>query len=190
MGVVFLIVSPFLALLVCKVLAVFFCGNEGGVVELDQMYDSAYADWRRNLAAVGGRMSSVACPMRMDMGETCFACGVAVALYLPSMPIEPAPEGVFFDSACGMNVGQGWSIVDMVPGASFHARGTLCVTDRNLRFEASGDRQVIPLETIHTVSASCSGLLVGTWEHDRPLVFQGVNGQQFRDTLHILMEAG
>jgi len=189
MGVFFLVLSPVLALLVSKVLYDLFSRKDVGPVATDQMYDSAYGRWCREMA-VDGRMRAVDSPLALGVGETCFACGIAVALYQPSLPCWGEHNGVFFDTACGASVGRGWSLMQRMPGVTFQGRGTLCVTDRNILFDAVGSLHVIPLETIHTVAASCSELLVGSEGMDRPFVFQGVNGQQFRDTLHILLEAG
>ena len=62
------------------------------------------------------------------------------------------------------------------------------MTNRYLYFTSAGKDQTIPLGDIHTVAAACSGLLVGAVEMDRPLLFSGVNGQRFRDTISMLLE--
>jgi len=181
---------PVVVLLACKAFYGMFARVQDPGFGPDQMYDSAYGNWRRRVMSANGRLESVFAPFPLLAGERCFACGIAVALYLPSCPTASGHEGILFDTACGVSVGRGWSIVECFPSVRFQGRGTLCVTNRNVWFDMAGGRQVIPLDDIHTVAASCSGLLIGAQAFDRPLVFQGINGQQFRDTLHILMGAG
>ena len=182
--------APLMALIVSKLLFDAYCRSKQRrqVVTRDEGYNEAYERWRRRLKAVGG-VEPVDCPLPLAVGEVCYAHTAPVALYVPATPHgHRMPRETMFDLACGVNVGLGWSITDCFDGVRFLGRGGLSVTNRYLYFTSAGKDQTIPLGDIHTGAAACSGLLVGAAEMDRPLLFSGVNGQRFRDTIHMLLE--
>ena len=156
------------------------------VQKKDEGREAEYFSWLEAVRARGG-MQPVYCPIPLDAGELCYSFDNAVALYVPTDPHEHHGEGVLFDTQPGQPVGGGWSIMDCFNRVRFAGRGRLCVTDRSIAFCNFGSRQEIQLEDVHTVAASCSCLLVGSEQMDRPLLFQNVNGQRLRDVIHFVI---
>ena len=156
------------------------------VQKKDEGRETEYLSWREAVRAHGG-MQPVFCPIPLEAGEQCYSFDNAVALYVPTDPHEHHGDGVLFDTLPGQPVGGGWSIMDCFYRVQFAGRGRLCVTDRSISFCNIGSRQEIQLEDVHTVAASCSCLLVGSEQMDRPLLFQNVNGQRLRDVIHFVI---
>ena len=152
----------------------------------DKRFTRAYYAWRDRILRTG--LQPVACPMPLTAGERCFSFSSSIELYEPTEPHAHCSSEALFDMEIGAGVGSDWSILDCFDNVRFCGKGDLCISDRCLYF--TGSRKLnIPFPSMHTVAASCSGLMIGARGMDRPLLFMDVNGQVLRDMIHMLMEA-
>ena len=189
---ILLLLSPFLAIASACMLYNAYCASKRREkrVVTDCRLNTDYFTWREWIKARGG-IQPVFCSRAFEEGEVCFACEQEAFSYEPVMPHaldreEGADEPVF-DTACGVPVGEGWSILDCFEGVNFIDKGFLFVTNRNLYLK--GLREIkIPLGDLQAVATSCSGFLVESRTMDRPVIFTHVNGQILRDTVYMLLE--
>ena len=153
----------------------------------DRWHNDEYNAWCKVIRAQG-RLNPVSCPMTLEPGERCFSYDSSVALYVPFEPHEHHGEEVVFDTPFGQPIGGDWSILDCFDSVQFIGRGRLCITDRNISFGDCLQMQAVSLNDVHTVAASSSCLLIGAVRMDRPMLFNGVNGQRLRDIIHLLLK--
>ncbi|MBO7722034.1 MAG: hypothetical protein J6T01_06480 [Kiritimatiellae bacterium] len=159
------------------------------LLERDMRFGNEYRTWRENVKNDGG-INHTFCPMSLEGGERCFAFEDAVAFY------EPASTGILYrrdlgaETECGADVEPGWSVTDCFDEVRFIGNGRLLVSDRRVCFSGTGLRRAIPLEDVRSVAAACSGVILETRSKDRPMLFNGINGQRVRDTILILMRTG
>jgi len=153
----------------------------------EEGHDADFRVWWETVKT--GGLKEVFCPMAIEEDEICYEYVYRASLYEPVQPSLPewAEDHCVFDVPCGTPIGRHWSILDGFEAVRFVGRGSLCVTDRRLYFKGLGTDLKIDLDDLHTVAASCSGLLIGAEELDRPLLFDAVNGQKIRDILHLLI---
>ena len=189
---ILLVLSPFLAIATACMLYNAYCASNRREKRwvTDHRLNTDYFTWREWIKARGG-IQPVFCSRVCEEGEVCFACEQEAFAYEPLRPhmlgreeIENVPV---FDTACGVPVGEGWSILDCFEGVNFIGKGFLFVTNRNLYLKGLKEIK-IPLGDLQVVATSCSNFLVETKTMDRPVIFTRVNGQMLRDTVHMLME--
>ena len=189
---ILLLSSPFLAIATACMLYNAYCASNRRERRwaTDHHLNTDYFTWREWIKACGG-IQPVLCSRVFEEGEVCFACEREAFSYEPSMPHvlgrEEMADAPVFDTACGVPVGEGWSILDCFEGVNFIGKGFLFVTNRNLYLK--GLREIkIPLGDLQVVATSCSNFLVEAKTMDRPVIFTRVNGQKLRDTVYMLLE--
>ena len=189
---ILLVSSPFLAIATACMLYNAYCASNRREKRLltDHRLNADYFTWREWIRARGG-IQPVFCSRVLEEGEVCFACEREAFAYEPLMPHvlseEEMADAPVFDTACGVPVGEGWSILDCFEGINFIGKGFLFVTNRNLYLKGLKEIK-IPLDDLQVVATSCSNFLVETKTMDRPVIFTRVNGQKLRDTVYMLLE--
>ena len=189
---ILLVLSPFLAIATACMLYNAYCASNRREKRwaTDHRLNTDYFTWREWIKARGG-IQPVFSSRVFEAGEVCFACEQEAFAYEPLRPhalgreeIENAPV---FDTARGVPVGEGWSILDCFEGVNFIGKGFLFVTNRNLYLKGLKELK-IPLDDLQVVATSCSNFLVEAKTMDRPVIFTRVNGQKLRDTVYMLLE--
>ena len=146
----------------------------------DQMYNDEYCQWLQQVDEAGG-LIPIDSPVAVDRGERCYAFNKFVSLYESSSPERRVVDSGAF-SAMGTTIMDGYNHVRLLD------RGSLCITDRRIRFDGMRAGMVIPLGDVSSVEAETSGLMVESRSTDGVMLFNGVNGRQLRDTINMLME--
>ena len=189
---ILLVLSPFFAIATACMLYNAYCASKRREKQwaTDHHLNTDYFTWREWIRARGG-IQPVFCSRAFEEGEVCFACEQEAFSYEPSVPHvlgrEEMADAPVFDTACGVPVGEGWSILDCFEGVNFIGKGFLFVTNRNLYLKGLKEIK-IPLGDLQVVATSCSNFLVEAKTMDRPVIFTRVNGQKLRDTVYMLLE--
>ena len=193
LGWILLLLSPFLAIVTACMLYNAYCASNRREkrLETDHRFNADYLSWREWIKARGG-IQPIFCSRVFSEGEVCYAYEQAARLFEPLLPHvldeDEVTDAPVFDTACGVPVGEDWSILDCFEGVNFIGKGFLFVTNRNIYLK--GVREIkMPLGDLQVVATSSSNFLIEGRSMDRPLIFTEVNGQMLRDTVYMLLES-
>jgi len=152
------------------------------LLEQDKSYEREYLLWWESVKGHHG-LVPVFCPVKTLTKEKCYLFIHHASLYEAYEP--QMPKG--FDVACGVTVDRRWSVMDQVGAVAFLGHCRICVMASRIYVKSGLVEINIPLEEITSVVASCSALMIDSESLDQPLIFRNINGQQLRDTIHVLV---
>ena len=146
----------------------------------ERMFDDEYNMWLQMIDEAG-ELVPMACPIQIEADEQCFAFSHFVTMYESRSPRRRSDLRVGADSV-------GTTIMDDFDHVRLLDRGSLCVTDRQVVFHGAKADISVPLEDVSAVDAESAGLMLESRRKDGVLLFNGVCGRLFRDTINMLLE--